>query len=154
MLRHSVKTAINFNNQNTFFHFMIVCCKSVLHQEAIIFFFFRLPFNTALKVLSPWLNSRKCVSGGSVAHVFEAALMLSQDLSLFLAGFKGNKQTRPGWSGALGNYRLVFGPQELVVELYDGCCPWAACSRRVHPGLWRHDVLTAADGVTLPKCTL
>lgn len=41
----------------------------------------------------------------SVAHVFEAALMLSQGFSLFLAGFKGNKKTRPGWSGALGNYR-------------------------------------------------
>lgn len=74
----------------------------------------------------------------SVAHVFEAALMLSQDLSLFLAGFKGNKQTRPGWSGALGNYRgpvCFFGPQELVGEIYDGCRPRAACSRRVQPGL-------------------
>lgn len=41
----------------------------------------------------------------SVAHVLETALMLSQDLSLFLAGFKGNKQARPGWLGTLGNYR-------------------------------------------------
>lgn len=84
---------------------MNVCCKSVLHQEAImLFFFFRLPFNMALKVLSPWLNSSKCVSGGECCSCVWSSLNAKSGLFSFLAGLKGNKQTRPGWSGALGNY--------------------------------------------------